>query len=116
MTGSMRLNQLSPYAVRSRWSRAVAADHDPGHTPAAVSVASSPATARQAAGERELLGRALRMLPAHQRVPFVLFHFDDMSYREIAARLRVSVSRVKTDLRHGREAIRRFIASAQEAE
>jgi RNA polymerase sigma-70 factor, ECF subfamily len=39
-------------------------------------------------------------------VPIVLFHFDDLSYQEIAERLGVSVGKVKTDIHRGREALR----------
>jgi RNA polymerase sigma-70 factor (ECF subfamily) len=39
-------------------------------------------------------------------VPLVLFHFDRMSYQEIAARLRVSLAKIKTDVHRGREALR----------
>src|SRR5690606_20057467 len=35
------------------------------------------------------LDRALEQLPEHQRVPLVLFHFEDMPYEEIAKKLRV---------------------------
>lgn len=52
------------------------------------------------------LDAALRRLPPHQRVPIVLFHFDDLSYQEIADRLGVSVGKVKTDIHRGREALR----------
>jgi len=52
------------------------------------------------------LDAALQRLPPHQRVPIVLFHFDDLSYQEIAERLGVSVGKVKTDIHRGREALR----------
>lgn len=52
------------------------------------------------------LDAALRSLPASQRVPIVLFHFDELSYQQIADRLKVSVSKVKTDIHRGREALR----------
>jgi len=52
------------------------------------------------------LDLALRRLPASQRVPIVLFHFDELSYQEIADRLQVSLSKVKTDIHRGREALR----------
>lgn len=48
---------------------------------------------------------ALRRLPDHQRVPLVLYHFEDLSYDEIAARLGVSLAKVKTDIRRGRAAL-----------
>jgi RNA polymerase sigma-70 factor (ECF subfamily) len=42
-------------------------------------------------------------------VPIVLFHFDDLSYQEIADRLKVSVGKVKTDIHRGREALRKAL-------
>src|SRR5690606_25444286 len=56
---------------------------------------------------RELLEQALQKLPDSQRVPLVLYHFEDMSYEEIAAHLRISLSKLKTDIHRGREALRR---------
>ncbi len=54
---------------------------------------------------RALVERALERLPSHQRVPLVLYHFEDMSYRDIATRLRVSLAKVKTDILRGRAAM-----------
>ncbi len=59
------------------------------------------------------LERALRALPVHQRVPLVLFHFEQHSYEEIAAQLRVSLSKVKSDIHRGREALRRVLTDAR---
>jgi RNA polymerase sigma-70 factor, ECF subfamily len=58
---------------------------------------------------REWLERALDELPDHQRVPLVLFHFEDMPYDEIAKKLRVSLSKVKTDILRGREALAKIL-------
>jgi RNA polymerase sigma-70 factor, ECF subfamily len=55
---------------------------------------------------QERLERALRRLPDHQRVPLVLFHFDEMSYQAIAEALRVSLAKVKSDIHRGREALK----------
>ena len=54
---------------------------------------------------REWVERALEDLPPHQRVPLVLYHFEDMPYDEIAKKTRVSLSKVKTDILRGREAL-----------
>ena len=48
---------------------------------------------------------ALRRLPPHQRVPLVLYHFEDFSYQEIARRLGVSLAKVKTDIARARAAM-----------
>ena len=55
------------------------------------------------------LENALRRLPDHQRVPLVLFHFQDRSYQEIAGTLGVSLAKVKTDIHRGREALKKYL-------
>ena len=67
------------------------------------------------ADDRERLERALRQLPAHQRVPLVLFHFEDATYEEIARALRISLAKVKTDIHRGREALRKQLAGPAKA-
>ena len=57
------------------------------------------------AGEHKRVVEALYKLPPHQRVPIVLFHFDQMSYQDIATRLGVSLAKVKTDIHRGREVL-----------
>ena len=52
-----------------------------------------------------IVDAALRGLPAHQRLPLVLYHFEDLSYQEIAAKLGVSLAKVKTDIRRARAAL-----------
>jgi RNA polymerase sigma-70 factor (ECF subfamily) len=58
---------------------------------------------------RQYLETALRQLPSSQRVPLVLYHFEEMSYEEIASRLRISLSKVKTDIHRARESLRRWL-------
>jgi len=55
------------------------------------------------------LESALRRLPDHQRVPLVLFHFEERSYQEIAGTLGVSLAKVKTDIHRGREALKKYL-------
>jgi RNA polymerase sigma-70 factor, ECF subfamily len=56
---------------------------------------------------RRLLETALQKLPTAQRVPLVLFHFENLTYEEIAAKLSISLSKVKTDIFRGRETLRK---------
>lgn len=51
------------------------------------------------------LAKSLEELPEHQRVPLVLYHFEDMPYDEIAKKLRISLSKVKTDILRARAAL-----------
>jgi RNA polymerase sigma-70 factor (ECF subfamily) len=58
---------------------------------------------------QEMLELALRKLPDSQRVPLVLFHFQEMSYDEIAATLGISLAKVKTDIHRGKETLRKML-------
>ena len=107
VTRNACLNHLTRY--RSRWrffsELTVAGDAD-GETAFEAYADSSPAMALERADERAYLENALRALPDHQRVPLVLFHFEQASYDEIASTLGVSVAKVKSDIHRGREALR----------
>ena len=52
----------------------------------------------------------LQRLPAAQRVPLVLYHLEGLKYEEIAAKLHVSLGKVKTDIFRGREALRKRLS------
>jgi len=58
---------------------------------------------------REWVERALEKLPDHQRVPLVLYHFEDLPYEDIARKTGVSLSKVKTDILRGREALAKVL-------
>lgn len=53
---------------------------------------------------------ALEKLPEHQRVPLVLFHFEDLPYEDIARKLGVSLAKVKTDILRARTALAQILA------
>jgi RNA polymerase sigma-70 factor (ECF subfamily) len=58
-------------------------------------------------GDMQVLVReALLTLPAKQRVPLVLYHYEELSYQEIADALNIRISQVKTDIHRGREALK----------
>src|SRR5256885_4818153 len=104
------LNHLSRYRARWRFFSEMAPDRDDEN--ASTPEWAAPDTHEQevAAGDhRQLLESVLHKLPSAQRVPLVLYHFEEMSYEEIAARLRVSLSKVKTDIHRGRDALRREV-------
>jgi RNA polymerase sigma-70 factor, ECF subfamily len=63
------------------------------------------------AGERrQWIEKALEQLPDHQRIPLVLYHFEDMPYEDIAKRLHVSLAKVKTDILRARTAMAQILA------
>jgi len=65
-------------------------------------------------GER--VEEALATLPERYRVPLVLYHFDDLSYDEIAAKLKVSLAKVKTDILRARAALAKELVRTGTAE
>lgn len=108
VTTNLCLNHLSRY--RARWwffSELRNDDDDESgfeHRLAAESATDAPAGQND---QRELLEEALRRLPDAQRVPLVLYHFENKSYEEISAQLGISLAKVKTDIHRGRDALKR---------
>ncbi len=109
---NLALNHLTRY--RNRWrffsEYEKEADHE---TESFTDRLAAPDTHQQSvdtADQREILEAALQALPDAQRVPLVLYHFENLAYEEIAARLKVSLGKVKTDIHRGREALRRKLS------
>jgi len=108
VTRNLCLNHLTRYRARWRFFSEMAPDRD--DEDAAMPEWAAPDTHEQQVAtddHRQLLEAVLQRLPPAQRVPVVLYHFEEMSYEEIAAKLRISLSKVKTDIHRGREALRR---------
>ena len=108
---NLSLNHLKRY--RSRWSffSDVFRREDDSGEEYSLELPSETAVGGDeqlvATERRELVERALQSLVPAQRVPLVLHHFEGLQYEEIAARLGVSLGKVKTDIFRGREALRR---------
>ncbi|HEY4442997.1 MAG TPA: sigma-70 family RNA polymerase sigma factor [Steroidobacteraceae bacterium] len=107
VTTNLTLNYLSRY--RKRWRlfselRPAGADEDsPGpELGAQPDMLLADIGAEQ---RRVLIDGALRKLPEHQRLALVLYHFEELSYEEIAVKLRASLAKVKTDIRRARAAL-----------
>ena len=111
VTRNACLNHLTRYRRRWRLFSELEADgDDTGGDPyeARLSAAAVPSPL-DIAGQHARLEEALRRLPDHQRVPLVLFHFEQTTYQEIASTLGVSVGKVKTDIHRGREALKQLL-------
>lgn len=110
------LNHLTRY--RRRWrlfSEMNAAGGSDDDTTFEASVA-APVSDGHPLDDRErdaALEAALLRLPDHQRVPLVLFHFEEQSYQAIASALGVSLGKIKTDIHRGREALRRYLTEGE---
>jgi RNA polymerase sigma-70 factor (ECF subfamily) len=115
VTTNACLNHLSRY--RFRWTffseLGAAAHAEAGDRPKQAdwpAPAVEPSAELDRASRDARLERELAALPDHQRVPLVLFHFEQMSYQDIAAALRVSVGKVKTDIHRGRERLKHVLS------
>ncbi|HET7619980.1 MAG TPA: sigma-70 family RNA polymerase sigma factor [Vicinamibacterales bacterium] len=110
VTTNLCLNHLARY--RRRWQFFSELDDEQASGSYAASLAArvDEATSSERAERQVLLERAVRALPDHQRVPLVLFHFEDMSYKEIASTLGVSLAKVKTDINRGRARLKTVLA------
>jgi RNA polymerase sigma-70 factor (ECF subfamily) len=111
VTTNACLNHLSRYRARWRFFSEIDAAEPNRSFESSLAAPDSVARDLERADAKERLERALQRLPDHQRVPLVLFHFEDKSYAEIASLLGVTLAKIKTDIHRGREALRTAMAS-----
>jgi RNA polymerase sigma-70 factor (ECF subfamily) len=104
---NLSLNHLTRYRARWRFFSELASEDDDAQQAVEIADPATQGHDAEVADQRRLLEEALHKLPPAQRVPLVLYHFEDLSYEEIAARLRTSLAKVKTDIFRGREALRK---------
>jgi RNA polymerase sigma-70 factor (ECF subfamily) len=107
---NMSLNHLTRY--RARWSFfSELSSGEEGEAMEAQFPAAQDLDEELACADRhELVDRVLQKLPAAQRVPLVLYHLEGLKYEEIAAKLRISLAKVKTDIFRAREALRKKLS------
>lgn len=65
--------------------------------------------------DSERLGQALDELPEAFRIPVLMYYFEDLSYKEIAAALEVPVGTVMSRLARGKEHLRNALGSPEQA-
>jgi RNA polymerase sigma-70 factor (ECF subfamily) len=107
---NLSINHIQRYKKRwSFFSDLVHKDDEGGEKEVEFAAPDTFFAGMDAAERRERLEAALDKLPDHQRIPLVLFHFEDMPYEDIAKKLRVSLSKVKTDILRGREALAKIL-------
>ena len=113
VTTNMSINHLQRYRKRWRFfSELVRQDDEKDEgEPVEFAAPDSDFLANVQQGDRKAwVERALAKLPEHQRVPLVLFLFDELPYDEIARRLGVSLAKVKTDILRARAALAQILA------
>jgi len=104
---NLTLNYLTRH--RKRWRlfselRPAAAEEDSAPDPT-VPQPDTLLADLSAEQRRALIDGALRKLPEHQRLALVLYHFEELSYEEVAVKLHASLAKIKTDIRRARAAL-----------
>jgi RNA polymerase sigma-70 factor, ECF subfamily len=110
---NLSLNHLSRYRNRWRFFSEFRRESDADDRDAPEVEFSAPDTffaGIEAEDRRAIVDRGLAELPEHQRVPLVLFHFEEMPYDEIAKKLRISLTKVKIDILRGRAALAKIFS------
>ena len=106
---NLSLNQITRY--RNRWKFFSELESEDSDEDFASRVASEQEQNSEMDDTRrqDLLEEALSKLPDKQRIPLTLYHFEDMSYDEIAAQLGVSLGKIKTDIHRARETLKKTL-------
>ena len=103
---NLTLNHLTRHRKRWRLFSEVFAENEQEEDIESAAVAFEGLMAGMDRERRSaLIEQALRQLPEHQRIPLVLYHFEDMPYQDIATRLGHSLAKIKTDILRGRLAM-----------
>jgi RNA polymerase sigma-70 factor (ECF subfamily) len=115
VTRRLTLNHLSRYRRRWRFFSELRSQEDEDESPGFDIAVPDTLLADLAQQERAArIEDALRCLPQHQRIPLVLYHFEDLSYDQIASQTGVSLAKVKTDILRGRIALAKKLGSLQQ--
>ena len=108
---NLTLNHLTRH--RKRWrlfSEVFSDDSREEEIESAAEVFDAVFTELETDERRACVERALERLPDPQRVPLVLYHYEEMPYQDIADRLGISLAKVKTDILRGRVAMAGLLA------
>ena len=108
---NLSLNHLQRYRKRWKFFSEFGGQTDEGETPDVEFAAPDTFFESIDSDERRAwVEDALAKLPDHQRVPLVLYHFEDIPYDEIARRLGISLAKVKTDILRARAALAKILS------
>jgi len=114
---NLSLNYLQRYRKRWRFFSELAPsdDDDSKAAPVEFSGGENFFSDMDSGERRAWIEQCLDQLPSHQRVPLVLFHFEELSYDDIAHRLGISLAKVKTDILRARAALAQLLTRQRTA-
>jgi len=108
---NLTLNHLTRH--RKRWrlfSEVFSDDTREEELESAAAVFDTVVTELETDERCAIIEQTLERLPDHQRIPLVLYHYEEMPYQDIANRLGISLAKVKTDILRGRVAMAALLA------
>ena len=107
---NLALNHATRYRRRWRFFSEMRAADDEDDSEIDFPQPDSATVDMDADTRRALVAEALKQLPDHRRVPLVLYHFEELSYDEIAQQLGISLAKVKIDILRARAALAKILA------
>lgn len=109
---NLSLNYVTRH--RRRWqlfSQLPAADEEDAPSELQIPVPDTQLSNISLEERRALVDEALGRLPERQRLSLVLYHFEELSYDEIARQLAVPLATVKSDIHRARHALLKQLQS-----
>jgi RNA polymerase sigma-70 factor, ECF subfamily len=110
VTRNLVFNHLGRY--RRRWrlfSELHSADSDEDEPEMDIAIPDEVLAGVDADVRHQIIEAAVQQLPEHQRVPLVLYHFEELRYEEIAEKLHISLAKVKIDIFRARAALAKIL-------
>ncbi|HEY0681465.1 MAG TPA: sigma-70 family RNA polymerase sigma factor [Steroidobacter sp.] len=108
---NLALNHATRYRRRWRFFSEMRSADDDDDTDMDIPQPEGDAVDMDADSRRAIVAETLNQLPDHRRLPLVLYHFEEMSYEEIAQQLGISLSKVKIDILRARAAMAKNLAA-----
>ncbi|HEY6643748.1 MAG TPA: sigma-70 family RNA polymerase sigma factor [Povalibacter sp.] len=111
---NLSLNHASRYRKRWRFFSEMRTEDGEDDSPEVDFAAPETLLADlDAESRRALIDKVLQKLPDHQRLPLVLYHFEEMPYEDIAVKLGISLAKVKVDIHRARAALAKALARSE---
>lgn len=108
---NLALNHATRYRRRWRFFSEMRSDDDDNDTDFEIPQPDGDSVDMDAPARQAIVATALEQLPEHRRLPLVLYHFEEMSYEEIAQQLGISLAKVKIDIMRARASLAKHLAA-----
>jgi RNA polymerase sigma-70 factor (ECF subfamily) len=108
---NLALNHATRYRRRWRFFSEMRSNDDDDDSDFEIPQPDGDSVDLDGEARRAIVASALDQLPEHRRLPLVLYHFEEMSYEEIAQQLGISLAKVKIDIMRARASMAKHLAT-----